>query len=147
MGTFVEKATALSGEKYKKGINCAEAVVAAFDEACGLGIGENVRLASCFGGGIGHAGDLCGALSGSVMVLGALAGRRRPPEGERAPMYALSKGFYDKFTAANRAANCETLRKFDFGTREQNINCLKLVTATAALLSEYLAEKGLVAEK
>ncbi|MDR2006051.1 MAG: C-GCAxxG-C-C family protein [Acidaminococcales bacterium] len=146
MGTFVEKAAALSGEKYKKGINCAEAVVVTFDELCDLGIGENVRLASCFGGGIGHAGDLCGALSGSVMVLGALAGRRRPPEGERAPMYALSKGFYEKFTAVNNAADCDTLRKFDFGTREQNINCLKLVVATAALLAKYLVEKGLAAE-
>ncbi|MDR3348122.1 MAG: C-GCAxxG-C-C family protein [Acidaminococcales bacterium] len=146
MGAFVEKAAALSGEKYKKGINCAEAIVVTFDELCNLGIGENVRLASCFGGGIGHAGDLCGALSGSVMVLGALAGRPRPPEGERASMYDLSKGFYEKFAAANSAANCDTLRKFDFGTREQNINCLKLVVKTASLLAEYLAQKGLAAE-
>jgi C_GCAxxG_C_C family probable redox protein len=111
-----------------------------------LGIGENVRLASCFGGGIGHAGDLCGALSGSVMVLGAFSGRRHPPDGERAPMYDLSKGFYEKFAAANQATDCDVLRKFDFGTREQNINCLKLVAATAKLLAEYLVDKGLAKE-
>jgi C_GCAxxG_C_C family probable redox protein len=144
MKNFQEKAAELAGENYKNGINCAEAIVMAFDQLCDLGIGSSVRMATCFGGGIGRAEDLCGVVSGSVMVLGALAGRTKPPEGELAPIYAISKGFHDKFTALNQYTDCKRLRKFDFGQREQRINCLKLVSATASLLAGYLLETGLV---
>ena len=139
-----EQAAELASENYKQGINCAEAIVMAFDRLCDLGIGQSVRLASCFGGGIGQAGDICGALSGCVIVLGALAGRPNPPEGDRAAMYAVVRGFYDKFAALNEGTSCDHLRKFDFGQREQRINCLKLVASSAALLAEYLLETGLV---
>ncbi len=144
MNDFVKKAEETGAEKYKSGINCAESIVVTFDELCHLGIGENVKLSSGFGGGIGQAADLCGVMSGAVMVLGALAGRPNPPEGEREPIYKLSKGFYDKFKAEQGATDCLTLRKYPSGTREQRINCLKLVAAGAKSLAEYLIEKGLV---
>ena len=144
MEGLAEKAGMLAGEHYKKGINCAEALVMTFDELCNLGIGPSVRMASCFGGGIGHSEDICGALSGSIMVLGALAGRPNPPEGDRERMYAFSKGFHDKFTALNQRTDCKYLRKFEFGQREQRITCMKLICSTASLLAEYLLETGLV---
>jgi C_GCAxxG_C_C family probable redox protein len=143
MENFVEEAARLGGEYYKTGVNCAESIVITFDKLCDLGIGEQVRLASGFGGGIGHAGDICGALSGSVMVLGALAGRRKPPEGDREALYALSKGFHDRFQKEFSGADCDVVRKYEWGCREQRINCLKLISTTARLLAEYLVEKGL----
>ncbi len=147
MSEFVEQAAALGAENYKNGINCAEAIITTFDKLCHLGIGEQVKMASGFGGGIGQCGDLCGALSGCVMVLGSFGGRPHPPEGDRAAIYALAKGFYQKFIEVNQVTDCIPLRKFDSGTREQRINCLKLVSNTAKLLAEYLEEKGLVKEQ
>lgn len=146
MSNFVEKAKELGGANYKKGINCAESIVITFDELCNLGIGENVRLASGFGGGIGQAGAICGALSGAIMVLGAFRGRPHPPEGERP--YPLSKEFYDRFAAANEGfTDCKDLKRFESGTREQHINCLKLVVGTCELLAEYLIEKDIVKDQ
>lgn len=146
MGDFVEQAKNNAGEMYKTGINCAETLVKTFDELCELGIGENVKLATGFGGGLGHAGDLCGALAGSIIVLGAFKGRAKPPEGDRDGMYALSKGFHAKFSEAFGGTDCDVVRRYDWGTREQRINCLKLISGTAGLLAEYLIEKELVKE-
>lgn len=145
MSNFIEKTKELGGANFKKGINCSETIVVTFDELCNLGIGENVRLASGFGRGIGQTDSICGALSGAVMVLGAFCGRPHPPEGERP--YPLSKEFYDRFVAANEGfVNCKDLKRFETGTREQHINCLKLVASTCGLLAEYLIEKEIVKE-
>ena len=143
MGVLADKARERAGECYKKGINCAETIVTTFDELCNLGIGENVKLATGFGGGLGHAGDLCGALSGSIMVLSAFKGRSNPPEGDRDGMYALSKGFHDVFVKEFGATDCDIVRKHEWGTKEQRVNCLKLIAGTAGLLADFLVEKGL----
>ncbi len=147
MGIFAKKAAEAAGNNFKKSINCAETIVKTFDELCDLGVGKAVRLASGFGGGMGHAGDLCGALAGAVMVLGAFKGRPNPPEGDRKDIYPLSKEFHGIFVASNQATDCDDLRKFEFGTREQNVNCLKLVVGTAELLGQFLVDKGLVEDK
>ena len=146
MGDFVEKAKDLSAEKYKQGINCAESIVITFDELCNLGIGENVRLVTGFGGGIGHAGDICGAMAGSIVVLGAFKGRSKPPEGDRPAMYKLSKGFHDIFVEKFSSTDCDIVRKHEWGCKEQKVNCLKLICTTAELLANYLVAEGLVKE-
>lgn len=147
MGVFAERAKEKAAEKYKTGINCAETIVMTFDELCNLGIGENVKLASGFGGGLGRAGDICGALSGAIIVLGAFKGRPKPPEGELPAMYPLSKGFHDKFVEAYEDTDCDVVRKFDWGSKEQKVNCLKLISGTAGLLADYLVEQGLAEDK
>lgn len=144
MGVLADKAKERAAECYKTGINCAETIVTTFDELCNLGIGTNVKLASGFGGGLGHAGDLCGALSGAIMVLGALKGRSNPPDGDREGMYALSQGFHDKFVEEFGATDCDIVRKHDWGTKEQRVNCLKLIVTTAGLLADFMVDKGLV---
>lgn len=146
MGDFVEKAKEKAGGKYKEGLNCAESLVKTFDELCNLGIGEHIRMASGFAGGVGHKGEMCGALSGSLMILGAFKGRPNPPDGEREPIYNLGHDFHEKFEQAFGGTGCDEVRKFDWKTREQRINCLKLIANTAGLLAEFLIEKGLVKE-
>ncbi len=147
MGVFAQKAAEAAGNNFKRSINCAETLVKTFDDLCSLGIGKDVRLATGFGAGMGQAGDLCGALAGAVMVLGAFKGRPNPPEGERKDIYPLSKEFHARFMAVNNATDCDDLRNFDFGAREQNINCLKLVVSTADLLGQFLVDKGLAEDK
>lgn len=52
---------------FRNGCNCAQSVVSAFveDEYA-------QRVSAGFGGGIGMTGNVCGAVSGGVMVLGLL---------------------------------------------------------------------------
>lgn len=146
MNKLGKQVSEVAVNNYRTKMNCAEAIVTAFDEVCNLGIGTGVRFASGFGGGMGHAGDVCGALSGAVIVLGAFKGRPHTPEGSREDIYSLSKGFHDAFSEKFGSTNCDVLRKFDFGTREQGINCLKLISSTAELLGDFLVEQKVVEE-
>lgn len=56
------------------GANCAQAVVLAFHDELGMDEKTAARLASSFGGGIGRLREVCGAVSGMMMVYGLLRG-------------------------------------------------------------------------
>lgn len=73
MSTPEEKAR-LARENFESGCNCAQSVLLAFGEECGLERETALRLASSFGGGFGRMRELCGAVSGAGMVLGLLRG-------------------------------------------------------------------------
>ena len=63
------------GEAYfKEGYNCSQAVALAFHEEMGIDKDTAVRIASAFGGGMGRMREVCGAVSGMFMVLGAIKG-------------------------------------------------------------------------
>ena len=59
---------------FTNGANCAQAVVMAFHEELGMDEKAAARLASSFGGGIGRLREVCGAVSGMMMVYGLLKG-------------------------------------------------------------------------
>ena len=81
MSEFSEKMGMAAGNNFKSGFNCCEAIVETFRKEAGVEIDDNAfRLCSGFGGGIGHARDLCGAMAGCTMVISTLAGRNHPSE-------------------------------------------------------------------
>ena len=55
---------------FRNGANCAQAVVGAYAEDCGLEFDQAMRLASSFGAGMGRLREVCGAVSGMLMVIG-----------------------------------------------------------------------------
>jgi len=59
---------------FKSGANCAQAVVWAFREECGLSSEQAMRLAASFGAGMGRLREVCGAVTGMFMVSGMLEG-------------------------------------------------------------------------
>ena len=61
-------------ELFLSGCNCAQAVFAAFADLFDMDEAMALRLSSSFGGGIGRQREVCGAVSGMCMVLGALYG-------------------------------------------------------------------------
>ena len=65
MSTKAEKAIAF----HDKGYNCAQAVACSFCEEFGIDQEEMFRIAEGFGFGMGIM-DMCGALSGMMMVIG-----------------------------------------------------------------------------
>lgn len=133
----------MAGQNFKNGYNCAEAVVRTFRDYYQLDVSdEALRMASGFGGGLGHAGCMCGALSGAVMVLGMLQGRSAK-EQSRGPIYGSAQGFHDIFAGEFGAACCRVLNPHEFGSAEQRRNCLKITGTTAALLQKYIKENDL----
>jgi len=59
---------------FRNGANCAQAVVGAYAEECGLEFDQAMRLASSFGAGMGRLREVCGAVSGMLMVIGLKEG-------------------------------------------------------------------------
>lgn len=65
-------------ENFLKGYNCAQAVLLAFADALGVDEPTLARLAAPFGGGMGRMREVCGAVSGMLMVDGFLRGYDDP---------------------------------------------------------------------
>ena len=62
-------------ELFRRGANCAQAVLGAFAEECGLTEEEAFKIASGFGGGISRLREVCGAVSGMVLVANFICGQ------------------------------------------------------------------------
>ncbi|MDO4921621.1 MAG: C-GCAxxG-C-C family protein [Phascolarctobacterium sp.] len=145
MSEFSERMGMAAGNNFKSGFNCCEAIVETFRKEAGVDIDDNAfRLCSGFGGGIGHARDLCGALAGCTMVISTLAGRNHPSEKPLGEIYPLTLEFHERFKEAFGSTACGDLMPYEFNTRDHLKNCLKLVNKMAQLLAVYLEEKALL---
>ncbi len=67
-----------AAELFLGGYNCAQSVVVAFCDVTGLEVDFAAKLASSFGGGMGRMREVCGAVSGMLMVAGLLYGYETP---------------------------------------------------------------------
>lgn len=133
----------MAGEYFRSGYNCAEAVFLAFRDWLDMDAPrETVRAFTGLGGGLGHAGCMCGALTGSALVLGLLKGRTDAGE-SRDPAYNLTREFHDRFESSFGYTCCRSLNPHPFDSKDHLRNCIKITGNTAKLLAEYMTEKGL----
>ena len=91
--THKEKALKLFNEKNL----CSQAVLASFAEECGLTEEQALKVSACFGTGM-RQGEVCGACTGALMVLGCLYGEH-------------GTGDLEKCVRANEV-NDEMMRRF-----------------------------------
>ena len=96
----LELADQTSRGYFRSGLNCSECVLRTFMDMHDVNFpDEIIALASGFGGGIGHTKNTCGAVSGAVLALGTVLGRRNPFENESVAenVKQLYGGIYPKF--------------------------------------------------
>jgi C_GCAxxG_C_C family probable redox protein len=105
-------------ELFRQGYNCAQAVVFAFADRQGGDADTALRVASGFGGGIGHRQETCGAVTGAVMVLGSRHGRALDePKARTDDTYARVQEFMRRFEACHGTCVCrDLLGGCDFNT-------------------------------
>jgi C_GCAxxG_C_C family probable redox protein len=99
--------------------NCAQAVLSVYCETFGLERSLALRLAQGFGGGMGHTGKMCGAVSAAYMVLGLA--HKMSPENPRECLdrtYALMREFDRKFKELHGSVMCTDLIGFDLSKPE-----------------------------
>jgi len=113
-------------EDFSKGCNCSQAVFCAFAEDLGLEDKLAIKIASGFGGGIGRGGDICGAVTGAVMVLGL---KYFLPEADiqqsKAKVYEIVKEFKKMFKKRHGSIVCRELVGCNLSTEEGFENFLK----------------------
>ena len=138
-----------AAELFLGGYNCAQSVAVAFCDVTGLDADFTARLSSSFGGGMGRMREVCGAVSGMLMVLGALYGYDDPGEKDRAKKahYALVQELAGKFRERNGSIICREILKNPPSdpspsprTEEfyKNRPCARLVVCAAELLDAYI---------
>ena len=75
---------------FRTGYNCSQSVYAAFAEELGITVEEAAKKASPFGAGFGKLREVCGAVTGMVMVIGDLYGYDDPKDAAgKKKLYAL----------------------------------------------------------
>lgn len=60
------------------GYNCSQSLAGAFYDVTGLDRETVLRMASSFGGGMGRLRQVCGAMTGSFMILSMVYGYSTP---------------------------------------------------------------------
>lgn len=124
--------------------NCAQAIFATYGPHLGI---HKINSDACmnitvaFGGGINRTGNVCGAITGALMVLGLKYG------GKVQEVTHISNQLMDEFTAMHGSIICRELIGYDLNN-DENLRkafqedafkkCKKFVTDTAQLIEKYV---------
>lgn len=143
-------------ENFKKGYNCAQAVVLAFSDLIDTDEKTALRIAAPFGGGVGRMREVCGTVSGMMMVLGAIFyDPSRITTEEKSSLYAREQDVAARFRARNGSIICRELlagvKTDDSPNAEARTEayykkrpCADLCEMAADILEEYLREQGIL---
>ncbi len=128
---------------FGNGFHCAEAVTFAALESLGEDAGPAAAHATAFGGGFGKSfEEACGALSGSLIVIGHFCGRKTPGPDWDLPA-SLGDELRRQFIHTWKTTHCKTLRE-RFGEEEQMAQCREVVGAATRDLIELMASAGII---
>lgn len=128
--------------------NCAQAVLATFSQDLGLDEEQALMLASNFGGGA-RCGQLCGAVSGALMVLGLKYGNSNSGNKEEIlNSKNTSEQFNKLFCEQNKSLVCKELLGYDLSVPEQRKTimeksiiaetCPKMVTDAVEIVQQII---------
>ncbi len=139
-----------AAELFLGGYNCAQAVVVAFSDLTGLSESFSARMASSFGGGMGRMREVCGAVSGMLMVLGLLYGYDTPGDDvSKKKQYQVVQQLSGKFREQAGSIVCReilknppsdpnpTPRTAEFYAKRP---CARMVLLAGQILDEYIKE-------
>lgn len=99
-----------AAENFKKGYNCAQAVLLAFADKINLDEKTILKLTSSFGGGMGRLREVCGAVSAMFMAAGLLKGYTAPNDDEaKARHYELIQALAAEFKKHHGTIICREL--------------------------------------
>ena len=133
-------------ELYKQGFYCSQAVLAAFADELGLTEKQALQVGSCFGGGM-CKGEVCGACTGALMVLGMKYGRYIFDDwGSQMKANDMAIRFLNEFSKENGSYICNELLGCDIATPEGKAHarerklfaefCPKMVASAVEILEQ-----------
>ncbi|NLJ48322.1 MAG: C_GCAxxG_C_C family protein [Candidatus Atribacteria bacterium] len=136
---------------HQQGFNCCESTLMGLCDYLGKSCQFFPRLATGFGGGFGHTGDVCGAITGSIMALGLKFGRDQAHDKKtRDDFYLLVEHFINDVKKELGAIDCIDLIGVPMNTeeglneyRKNNIHlkCREFIQAISQIAKEYLDQK------
>ncbi len=130
------------------GYNCAQAVALAFCDVTGLDETFTAKMASSFGGGMGRMREVCGAVSGMLLVTGILYGYAEDEETAKMQHYQLVQELAGKFREKVGSIVCRDILKNPPSdpvpsprTEEYYAHrpCVRMVYLAASILDDYIS--------
>ena len=104
---------------FNNGFNCAQSVLSVFAPALGLSERDALRTAGAFGGGMARMGNVCGAVTGGMMVVGLFSAKTAPEEDHRKKeCYRLTRQFAGQFEKRHGTLDCNRLLGVEMQTDE-----------------------------
>lgn len=137
---------------FRMGFNCAQSVITSFKSITKLNDDAAIAIASGFGGGMGKMQQVCGAVTGSYMVLSMYAGLKYEDNVHRkAEAEKLVRNFTEKFIRIHGTTMCNTLMPYDLNDPEEVKKarekalfekvCEKCISDSVGILEEMMEMK------
>ena len=138
---------------FSEHLHCSQAVLAAFASECGITEEQALRLGSCFGSGM-RKGEVCGACTGALMVLGLLYGQIKAGDLDgRQRSDELNDEMMQRFAETCGSYICNDLLGCDVSTsqgrqyaRDNHLFtdfCPKMVANAVDLLEDIISKYGI----
>lgn len=116
MSTYKQTATTY----FNAGYNCAQSVLCAFAPAYNLPLELAYKMSAPFGGGIARTGEMCGAVTGALMVLGLSQSHPIPYDAEKKDqVYVQAQEFLALFNEKHASTLCQELIGYDMKDQQQ----------------------------
>lgn len=138
---------------FMEGYNCAQAVIMAFSDLIGMDEKNCAKISSSFGGGMGRMREVCGAVSGMLMVAGILYGYDGPEEGDiKKAHYARVQELAESFRKEAGSIICREILKNPSSeptpsprTEEyyKQRPCVRMVILAVRAMEAYISEHPL----
>jgi len=97
-------------EKFSEGYNCAQSVFFSFCEDLRFDKNTALKMACGFGAGMGRKEEVCGAVSGGIIVLGMKYGRGEKDDRTATELtYKKTRELMDRFAAKHGSFICRRL--------------------------------------
>lgn len=132
--------------------HCSQAVLAAFAPECGITEEQALKLGACFGSGM-RKGEVCGACTGALMVLGLLYGQYNKDDMEsRQIVNNVNDKMMQLFSEECGSYICNELLKCDISTPEGvkyaldnqlfSVYCPRIVENAVDILEKIIREQN-----
>jgi len=121
--------------------NCAQSVLTAFAEDLELEEDSSIKIALAFGGGMAGNKNICGAITGAMMVLGMKYGINETDELQKEKVYSLTNALFDKFKERNGTLICRELLGNDLITEEtKKVICTNFVKEAVEITETLISD-------
>lgn len=137
-------------ELFLEGYNCSQSVFGAFCEDMDMDLKTAVRFASSFGGGMGRMREVCGTVSGMLMVAAVMFGYDNPKDkNAKTEHYKRVQELAGEFRKVNGSIVCKVLLGIE-GKDDSYIPsdrteeyykkrpCIELVQLSAGIMEDYI---------
>ena len=150
MGIGKTSKTKIALSKFEEGYNCAQSVAYAFADEVNIDKNILMSMSTGFGAGIGRKQEVCGAVSGAIIILGAKYGRKEnEPIDKTETTYSKAQEFIGEFVKEKGTVRCsELLQGCNLLTEEgqklfkdKNMKreiCFKCIELTCNILQKIL---------